>query len=55
MDNYIEKCWGVKSRKEGTMIYYYVDPDDSSIQKMIDLCTSIQKVMKTVSDKSVED
>lgn len=42
----------VKARKEGTFIYYYLDPQDSEIQKIIDLFSDIQRVMKNVPDRS---
>lgn len=45
----------VKARKEGTLIYYYLDPDDREIQKMIDLFSDIQQVMKHAPDRSGEE
>lgn len=45
----------VKSRKEGTFIYYYLDPEDSEIQKIIDLFSDIQQIMKNVPNRSGKD
>lgn len=45
----------VKTRKEGTFVYYYLDPEDSEIEKIIDLFSDIQKIMKNVPDRSNED
>ena len=45
----------VKSRKEGTFIYYYLDPEDREIEKMIDLFKDIQKIMRNVPDRSREN
>lgn len=45
----------VKARKEGTFIYYYLDPEDSEIQKIIDLFSDIQRIMKNVPDRSGEE
>lgn len=42
----------VKSRKEGTFVYYYLDPEDSEIQKIITLFSDIQNVMKHVPQRS---
>lgn len=44
----------VKTRKEGTLVYYYLDPEDSEIKKIIDLFSDIQKIMKNVPDRSGE-
>ncbi|MBO5473692.1 MAG: helix-turn-helix transcriptional regulator [Lachnospiraceae bacterium] len=44
----------VKARKEGTFIYYYLDPEESEIQKIIDLFSDIQRIMKNVPDRSGE-
>lgn len=45
----------VKSRKEGTCIYYYLDPEDSEIEKLICLFQDIRQIMKNVPDRSGED
>lgn len=45
----------VKSRKEGTCIYYYLDPHDKEIDTMISLLMDIKKVMKNVPDRSGDD
>ncbi len=45
----------VKTRKEGTLVYYYLDPEDSEIKKIIDLCFDIQQFMKNVPDRRGKD
>ena len=45
----------VKSRKEGTCIYYYLDPEDREIQKLIDLFSDIQRIMEHAPDRSGEE
>lgn len=45
----------VKSRKEGTCIYYYLAPDDGEVEKMITLFTDIKRIMEQVPDKSGEE
>ena len=45
----------VKSRKEGTMIYYYIDPDNNKTQDLINLLTCIQEIMKNIPDRSGEE
>lgn len=45
----------VKTRKEGTFIYYYLDPEDKEIKKIIDLFSDIQEIMKNVPDRSGEE
>ena len=42
----------VKSRKEGTMVFYYLDPNDSEIDKMIRLFQDIKQIMSQVPDRS---
>lgn len=44
----------VRVRKEGTFIYYYLDPEEGEIQKIIDLFSDIQKIMANVPDRSGE-
>ena len=44
----------VKSRKEGTCIYYYLDPDDNEIDRLVSLVTDIKEIMKTAPDRSGE-
>ena len=41
----------VKTRKEGTYVYYYLDPQDSDIKKIIDLFLDIQQFMRNVPDR----
>ncbi|OFI46051.1 hypothetical protein BG262_06085 [Floricoccus penangensis] len=45
----------VKARKEGTMIYYYVDPDTKGIQDIITLFTNIKNLMENLPDRNGED
>lgn len=45
----------VKTRKEGTLVYYYLDPEETEIQKMIDLFSDIKQIMKNVPDRSGEE
>lgn len=42
----------VQSRKEGTLIYYYLDPQDGKIEEMIRLFTDIQRIMNYAPDRS---
>lgn len=42
----------VKTRKEETLIYYYLEPGDSEIQKILDLFSDIQQIMKNAPDRS---
>ncbi|MDF2512266.1 MAG: transcriptional regulator [Herbinix sp.] len=44
----------VKSRKEGTCIYYYLDPDDNELDRLESLVADIKKIMKTAPDRSGE-
>lgn len=45
----------VKTRKEGTCIYYYLDPEENEITKIIDLFSDIQQFMRHVPDRGGED
>lgn len=45
----------VKSRKEGTFIYYYLDPSDSETENMITLFSHIRSVMKNVPDRGRDE
>lgn len=45
----------VKTRKEGTLVYYYLDPEDSDIKKIIDLFSDIQQFMRNVPNRSGSD
>lgn len=42
----------VKARKEGTLIYYYLDPEAGEINKLIGLFSHVQSFMKNVPDRS---
>lgn len=44
----------VKARKEGTCIYYYLDPDGSDIRRMVKLFADIEAIMREVPDRSGE-
>lgn len=43
----------VKLRKEGTCIYYYLDPDDNILGSLITLFSD-KKIMEDVPDRSGE-
>ena len=45
----------VQARKEGTQIYYYLAPQDHSIQPMITLFSDIQHLMEQAPDRSEPD
>lgn len=45
----------VKSRKEGTYIYYYLDPEASQINKLLTLFGDIRQFMEHVPDRSGDD
>lgn len=45
----------VKTRKEGTFVYYYLAPGENEIGKIISLFSSIQRIMKQAPDRSGED
>ena len=45
----------VKSRKEGTCIYYYLDPEASQINALITLFCDIREFMKEAPDRSGAD
>ena len=45
----------VRSRKEGTCIYYYLDPQDGEIEKVIRLFSHIRRVMRAAPDRSETD
>ena len=45
----------VRSRKEGTCIYYYLDPQDGEIEKVIRLFSQIRSEMKAAPDRSETD
>lgn len=42
----------IKSRKEGTYIYYYLDPENNEIEKMVDLFQDIGRIMQNAPDRS---
>lgn len=43
----------VKTRKEGTLVYYYLDPEANEICNLITLFNDIKEIMKNVPDRSV--
>ena len=45
----------VKSRKEGTCIYYYLDPEAGQLNNLITLFCDIREFMKYVPDRSGND
>ena len=45
----------VKSRKEKTYIYYYLDPEVGELDSLLSLFGDIREFMKNVPDRSVED
>lgn len=42
----------LKSRKEGTLIYYYLDPDAGELQRAADFFSGVNAFMKDVPDRS---
>lgn len=42
----------VKSRKEGTRIYYYLEPSEREIEKLLLLCNDIKKITENLPDRS---
>lgn len=48
----LKKAGIVHKRREGTCLYYYLNPQDSVITKMIQLMNHIQKLMQNVADES---
>lgn len=45
----------VKTRKEGTFVYYYLDPEENEIKKMIDLFSDIRQIMKNVPERNGDE
>ena len=45
----------VKARKEGTCIYYYLDPDRTEIRRLTNLLLDIQRIMGNAPDREGED
>lgn len=45
----------VKSRKEGTYVYYYLDPGEKEIEKIIGLFSDIQRIIRNAPDRHGED
>lgn len=42
----------VKNRKEGTCIYYYLDPEASQIDALVTLFSDVREIMKYAPDRS---
>lgn len=42
----------VKTRKESTCIYYYLDPEGSEISNLITLFCDVQEIMKNAPDRN---
>lgn len=45
----------IKTRKEGTKIYYYFDPDMQSMNTLIDALTLAVEITRTLPDRSGEE
>lgn len=45
----------MRSRKEGTCIYYYLDPQDGEIEKVIRLFSHVRRVMRAAPDRRETD
>lgn len=45
----------VKSRREGTCIYYYLDPEAEQVNALITLFCDIREFMKQVPDRSGDE
>ena len=41
----------VKSRKEGSCIYYYLDPEASEIDSLFTLFSDVKEIMKNAPDR----
>lgn len=42
----------VKSRKEGTLVYYYLDPDDNQVTHLVTLVQRLVKIMSQLPDRT---
>ncbi|MGN0182830.1 MAG: ArsR/SmtB family transcription factor [Candidatus Ornithomonoglobus sp.] len=42
----------VKARKEGTYIYYYLSPENSDIENMVQLFLDIKQIINNMPDRS---
>ncbi len=45
----------VKSRKEGTCVYYYLDVEARELDRLTDLFADVSRVMRGVPDRSGDD
>lgn len=50
----LKKAGIVKSRKEGTFIYYYLEPSETEIEKMTRLMSDIKTITENLPDRSGE-
>ena len=41
----------MKSRKEGTLVYYYLDPDDNQMETLLKLVQDINNIMKQLPER----
>lgn len=42
----------VKSRKEGTLVYYYLEPSEAEIEKISRLVTDMKQIVENLPDRS---
>lgn len=45
----------VKSRKEGTCVYYYLDPEAGQLNHLIRLFCHVREIMENAPDRSGDD
>lgn len=50
----LKKAGIVSARKEGTMIYYFLDPQGSTIEKLLSLMQDVQQIMSKAPDRRGE-
>lgn len=51
----LKKAGIVKPRREGTYIYYYLDPEHGDIDNMISLFTDMKQIVNNLPDRSGEE
>lgn len=44
----------VKSRKEGTQVFYYFDPEDNEVEKFSRLADNIMKIIRMLPERNEE-
>lgn len=42
----------VKSRKEGRLVYYYLEPSENEVEKVFRLITDIKRITENLPDRS---